>query len=117
MKPKGVKSVSGFYVLVKPEKIEEVSKGGIITVASEYQKKLEQASIYIGEIVAIGDSAWYDYTHKYGKQIFARWAEVGDRVLYTKHGGRHVEIPGDDGEEDYVIVRDGDILLVLENKK
>lgn len=112
---KGLKAVSGFYVLVKPEKVEEVSEAGIVLHASEYHKRLEQNAIYVGEIVAIGESAWYDYTHKYGKRVFKDWACIGDRILYTKHGGRIVEIP--DNEEQYVVVRDGDILLVLEKKE
>ena len=110
MKPK----VCGYRVLIRPEKIEEVSKGGIVIHASEYQKKREQAGNYTGTVVAVGESAWYDYTHKNGKRIFENWAKIGDRVLYTKYGGRHVEIPSPDGKEDYVVVNDGDVLLVLE---
>ena len=113
MKPK----VCGYRVLIKPEKVEEVTKGGIIVHASDYEKKREQAGVYIGEIAAIGESAWYDYTHKYGKRVFEDWAKAGDRVLYTRYGGRHVEIPSQDGKEDYVVVNDGDVLLILEKQE
>ncbi len=112
-----IHSVCGHYVLIKPDKIEDVSEGGIIIHAGEYQKKLEENAVYTGTVIGFGESAWYDYTHKYGKKEFARWAEVGDHVLYTKHGGRHIEIPCEDGELRYVVVRDGDVLLVLRRAK
>lgn len=108
--------VCGFRVLIKPDRVEEVSEGGIVIHASEREKQREQAGIYTGTVIEVGESAWYDYTHKYGERKFAPWANVGDQVLYTKYGGRHVEVPGDD-DEDYVIVNDGDVLMVLgENK-
>ena len=107
--------VCGYRVLIKPEKIEEVSEGGIVIHASEYAKKREQAGVYTGEIVSIGESAWYDYTHKNGKRVFENWAKVGDVVTYTKYGGRHVEIPGQ--KENYVVVNDSDVLLVHGEEK
>jgi co-chaperonin GroES (HSP10) len=114
MKPDGLQKVNGFYVLVKQEKVEETSEGGIIIHASEQAKRLEQNAIYFGEVVDIGETAWYDYTHKYGQKVAEPWAKIGDRVVFTKHGGRHIELPGSD--EEYVVVRDGDILVTLEKE-
>lgn len=108
--------VCGYRVLIKPDKIEEVSVGGIIIHASEKEKRREKAGIYTGTIVSVGESAWYDYTHHYGERCFKNWAQVGDRVLYTKYGGRHVDVPGENEAEDYVVVDDGDVLLILERK-
>lgn len=116
MKPKGLEKVNGFYVLVKQDKVEETyGDSGIIKYSSEYAKKLEQNSTYVGTVIDIGETAWYDYTHKYGKQVAQPWAKVGDRVLFTKHGGRHIQLP--DSDEEYVVVRDGDILLNLEKEE
>ena len=116
MKPDGLEKVNGFYVLVKQEKVEETyGESGIVIHASEQAKRLSQNAIYYGEVVDIGETAWYDYTHKYGQKVAEPWAKIGDRVVFTKHGGRHIELPGSD--EEYVVVRDGDILVNLEKQK
>ena len=109
-----IKAVCGHRVLIKREKIEEVSEGGIVIHASEKEKRREEAGICVGEIVAVGETAWYDYTHKFGEKVGEKWADVGDRVLFTKYGGRHVELPGEKKEDDYVVVNDGDVLAILE---
>ena len=101
MKPR----VCGHYVLIKQDKVEEVTQGGI--VIPEKHRQLEQNATYTGVIADIGETAWYDYCYKYGEKVAEKWAKVGDRVVFTKYGHRSVEIPDSDEEDDYVVVNDG----------
>jgi len=112
--------ICGFRVLIKQDSAEEKTEWGFVLEASEEKKKLVQNAVYTGELIQVGPTAWYDYSHKYGKKICEPWARIGDRVLFTKHGGRYVEIPDTAEDENYVVVNDGDVLMVLDkedNKK
>ncbi len=86
-------------VLVKRLEEEEMTKGGIIIPDSAKEKPAE------GEIVAVGNGKMDDK----GKRI-AIELKVGDKVLFSKYGGTDVKIDG----EDYMIMREDDILGVIE---
>jgi chaperonin GroES len=82
-------------VVVKPFPAEEKTTGGIIipdTVKEKPQK---------GEIVAVGP----------GKDGNSMTVKVGDVVLYGKYGGQELSYEG----TDYLIMREDDILVVLES--
>lgn len=94
---------AGHRVLVKPDTVEEVTKGGIILTATVKEKD-ELAGIF-GTVVAVGDTAWKDYSS--GEP----WAKVGDRVAFAKYGGFIIADPATD--EQFRLLNDEDIVAVI----
>lgn len=91
---------TGYRVLIKPDPLEEKSEGGILL---HYQdERLARAATQTGVIVAIGKTAWD--RHKGGTP----WCDVGDHVVYSKYAGKQIT----DGQEDYLVVNDEDILAI-----
>ena len=86
-------------VLIKRVEEEEKTKGGIIIPDTAKEKPME------GLVVAVGPGA----IDKDGKR---REPEVkqGDRILFSKYSGTDVKLDG----EDHLIMREDDILAVLE---
>ena len=80
-------------VIVKPAPAEETTKGGIIIPDTAKEKPQR------GEIVAVGP----------GKDGNLMTVQQGDIVLYGKYAGQEVTIEGN----DYLIMREDDILVVL----
>lgn len=91
----------GYTVLIRPEQIEQKSKGGIITVLDSKVDQLERASI-CGEIVDIGELAWQrdEWKNK-------PWAEIGDMILFAKYAGSTVIDP--DSGKKYILIADEDV--------
>ena len=90
----------GDRVLVEPKKEnEDVKKGGIIIPDTAKEKPQE------GKVIAIGAGKRDDS----GKLIPMN-VKPGDRVLMPKYGGTEVKID----EKEYQIVREDDILGVIE---
>ncbi|MCK5850036.1 MAG: co-chaperone GroES [Kiritimatiellae bacterium] len=89
----------GDRVLVKPVEDDEVSKGGIIIPDTAKEKPQE------GKIVAIGTGK----LDEDGKKIPFN-VKKGDKVLMPKYGGTEIKID----DKEYQIVREDDILAVIE---
>ena len=89
-------------VVVKRVKEEEKTKGGIIIPETAQEKPQE------GEVVAVGPGA----RDEDGERV-ALDVEVGDRVLFGKWSGTEVKIDG----EDLLIMKESDIMGVIETKK
>lgn len=85
-------------VVLKSVELEETTKSGIILAASAQEKP------QVAEVVAVGPGGVID-----GKDIKI-YVKVGDKVITSKYSGTEVKI--DDVE--YVIVRQSDILAVVE---
>jgi chaperonin GroES len=101
------KDVAGFRplhdrVVVRRVKEEEKTRGGIIIPETAQEKPQE------GEIVAVGPGA----RDEDGERI-ALDVKVGDRVLFGKWSGTEVKIDG----EDLLIMKESDIMGVIEEKK
>ncbi len=88
-------------VLVAPLDAEEKSAGGIIIPDTAQEKPME------GKIVAVGNG----YKDDDGK-VTPLDVKAGDTVLYGKFAGTEVRIDG----EDLLIVKESDILAVIEGK-
>jgi chaperonin GroES len=86
-------------VIVRRVKEEERSKGGIIIPDSAREKPTE------GEVLAVGNGK----TQEDGT-VRALDVKVGDRVLFGKYNGTDIKVGG----EDRLIIREDDILGVLE---
>lgn len=95
---------AGHRVLVKPDPVEEVSKGGIVIATKANEQQLKNATT-IGTVVAIGMNAWKAFDDG------SPWAKVGDRVSYAKYGGKSIK---DASGEEFVVLNDEDILAILE---
>ncbi len=88
----------GDRVVLKQYEAEEKTKSGII-LASKTQEKPQEA-----EVIAVGPGGVVD-----GKEVTMQ-VKAGDKVIYTKYSGNEVKL----GDEDYIIVRQNDILAVVE---
>ena len=105
--------VRGYYVLVKPAKIEEhdpvlkkLADMGFIRADHEDARR-EQAGIDSGVVVAIGPTA-------YSEEIAAgrpAWCSVGETVVFAKYAGKAVNDP-EDGTQ-YLVLKDDDIVCVV----
>lgn len=82
-------------VVIKPAPAEEKTKGGIIIPDTAKEKP------QMGEVVAVGP----------GKDGNLMTVKVGDKVLYGKYAGQELQ----HGGEEYLIVREDDILVVIED--
>lgn len=91
----------GYRVLVRPDAIEEKTKGGILIPEPE-RDKFDRAQ-QTGTLVAIGEFAWRDY--------LARWAKPGDRVVFARYGGAHMV--GKDGVL-YRMLNDEQVIAAVE---
>lgn len=85
-------------VVVKAVEMEETTKSGIILAASAQEKP------QIAEVVAVGPGGIVD-----GKEV-EMYVKVGDKVITSKYSGTEVKLD----KEEYTIVRQGDILAVVE---
>ena len=88
----------GDRVVLKQYEAEEKTKSGII-LASKTQEKPQAA-----EVIAVGPGGVVD-----GKEVTMQ-VKVGDKVIYSKYSGNEVKL----GDEEYIIVRQNDILAVVE---
>lgn len=85
-------------VVVKLVEVEETTKSGIILAASAQEKP------QIAEVIAVGPGGLVD-----GKEV-QMYVKVGDRVITSKYSGTEVKLD----KEEYTIVRQNDILAVVE---
>ena len=88
-------------ILIRRLEAEEQVRGGIIIPDTAKEKPME------GEVVAVGPGK----LGKEGKRV-AMGVSQGDRVLIGKYSGTEVKIGGD----DYVILREDDVLATLAKK-
>ncbi len=88
----------GERVVIKPIEQEQTTKGGIFLPDTVKEKPQE------GEVVAVGPGRVGDD----GKRI-AMELTSGDRVIYSKFAGTEYK----DGDDDYLILRESDILAKL----
>lgn len=85
-------------VVIKMLEAEETTKGGIILAGAAKEKP------QVAEIVAAGPGGVVD-----GKEVKME-VKVGDKVLISKYSGTEVKLDG----EEYTIVRQSDILAIVE---
>jgi chaperonin GroES len=88
-------------VIVQRVQEEERTKGGIIIPDTAKEKPQE------GKVIAVGKGKVND-----DGKVTPLDVKVGDRILFGKYSGSEVKLDG----EEYVIMREDDILGVLESK-
>ena len=84
--------------VVKQLVAEETTKSGIV-LQGQNKDKPQQA-----EVIAVGPGGVVD-----GKEVKME-VKVGDQVIYSKYAGTDVKME----DEEYIIVRQSDILAVIE---
>lgn len=89
----------GDRVVLKQLVAEETTKSGIV-LPGQSKEKPQQA-----EVVAVGPGGMVD-----GKEVKME-VKVGDNVIYSKYAGTEVKLD----EEEYIVVKQNDILAVIEN--
>ena len=85
-------------VVIKSVAAEETTKSGIILTGSAKEKP------QMSEVIAVGPGGMV-----YGKEV-TMYVKTGDKVIYSKYAGTEVKLDG----EEYTIVRQSDILAVVE---
>ena len=85
-------------VVLKSTEAEETTKSGIILTGSAKEKPV------VSQVVAVGPGGVVD-----GKEV-TMYVEVGDKVVISNYAGTEVKLDG----EEYKIVRQNDILAVVE---
>ena len=88
----------GERVVLKQVEAEETTKSGLILTTSAQEKPQE------AEVIAVGPGGMVD-----GKEVTMQ-VKPGDKVIYSKYAGNEVKLEG----EEYIIVRQNDILAVVE---
>jgi chaperonin GroES len=112
--PSGMRHPVEYKVLIKPDEVEEKSKGGIII--PQTVQAMEKNAMCKGRIEMISDTAftYFDAGCMTYYAVFAKYPttpQVGDHVLFGKYAGAVWK--GDD-EVSYRIVNDKDIIAVIE---
>ncbi len=85
-------------VVIKMTEAEETTKSGIVLASSAQEKP------QIAEIIAVGPGGVVD-----GKEVKME-VTVGQKVIVSKYAGTEVKL----GKDEYIIVKQGDILAVVE---
>ncbi len=88
----------GDRVVIKSVEQEETTKSGIVLPGTAKEKPV------MAEVLAVGPGGNVD-----GKEIVMH-VKVGDKVIYSKYAGTEVKLD----KEEYVIVRQSDILAIVE---
>ncbi len=88
----------GDRIIAKALKAEEMTAGGIVLPDSAKEKPQE------AEVIAVGPGSQLDSGKKAPMDV-----KVGDKVIYGKYAGTEVKI----GVEDYIILRQEDVLAIL----
>ena len=88
----------GDRVVIKNVEIEETTKSGILLTGTAKEKP------QMAEVLAVGPGGLVD-----GKEVVMT-VKVGDKVIMSKYAGTTVKVDG----EEYTIVRQGDILAIVE---
>ena len=87
-------------VVLKPLVAEETTKSGIV-LPGQAKEKPQQA-----EVIAVGPGGLVD-----GKEVSMQ-VKTGDKVIFSKYSVTEIDTGEDD--EKYVIVKQSDILAVIE---
>ncbi len=88
----------GERIVIKPMEQETQTRGGILLPDTAKEKPQE------GEVVAVGPGRPADDGTRIPMEL-----TVGDKVIYSKYAGTEYE----DGDEEYLIMRESDVLAKI----
>lgn len=87
----------GDRVVIKMVEAETQTKSGIVLPGTAKEKP------QVAEVLAVGPGGMVD-----GKEVVME-VSVGDKIIYSKYAGTELKLD----EEEYIIVRQNDILGIL----
>lgn len=90
----------GDRVVLEREASEETTAGGIVLPDSAKEKPAR------GTVVSVGDGRLLDDGSRSTMQV-----KVGDRVLFSSYAGDPIKV----GDDEYLLLREDEILAVLED--
>jgi len=85
-------------VIIKMDEVEETTKSGIVLASTAKEKP------QVATVIAVGPGGLVD-----GNEV-KMYVNAGDKVITSKYSGTEVKFDG----EEYIIVRQSDILAVVE---
>ncbi|MBN2536714.1 co-chaperone GroES [candidate division WOR-3 bacterium] len=85
------------------ERVEEETRKGGIIIPDTAKEKPQQ-----GKVIAVGPGRFDDN----GKRVEMD-VKKGDRILFGKYSGNEIRV----GEEEYLIMREDDVLAIIEKEK
>lgn len=85
-------------IVIKKLLNEETTKSGIVLPGQDREKPAQ------GEVIAVGPGGVVD-----GKEIKME-VKPGQHIVYSRYAGTDVELDG----EKFVIIRQGDVLAIIE---
>ena len=88
----------GERIVIKPMEQEAQTRGGILLPDTAKEKPQE------GEVVAVGPGRVADDGSRIAMEL-----TIGDKVIYAKYAGTEYE----DGDEEYLIMRESDVLAKI----
>jgi len=88
----------GDRVVLKRAEAEETTAGGIVLPDAAQNKPAQ------GEVIAIGDG----HVNDKGERI-ALTVKEGDKVIFSSYAGDEITV----GDDDYLLLRESDILATL----
>jgi len=101
------KHAVGHFLLIRVEETEKKTKGGI--VIPDTVRDSDRRAAEVGVVLEIGPTAW-----KVDALGGEPWVNVGDRIFFAKYSGKWVKDPQDEEDEELLIIRDEDVVGVIE---
>jgi len=92
----------GDRILVERIEEEETKKGGIILPDTAKEKPQQ------GKVIAVGPGRFDEKGNRIPMEV-----KKGDYVLFGKYSGQEIKI----GDEEYLIMREDDVLAIVEKKE
>lgn len=89
----------GDRVVLKVQKKEEQSIGGIVIASNAKEKPTT------GEVIAVGNGRILDNGQRVEPEV-----KVGQSVVFDKYAGSEVKYEG----EEYLVIRENDIIAVID---
>lgn len=89
----------GDRVVLKVQKEEEQSIGGIVIASNAREKPTT------GEVIAVGNGRILDNGQRVEPEV-----KVGQSVVFDKYAGSEVKYEG----EEYLVIRENDIIAVID---
>ena len=89
----------GYRVVLKVQKEEEQSIGGIVIASNAKEKPTT------GEVIAVGNGRILDNGQRVEPEV-----KVGQSVVFDKYAGSEVKYEG----EEYLVIRENDIIAVID---
>ena len=89
----------GDRVVLKVQKEEEQSIGGIVIASNAKEKPTT------GEVIAVGNGRILDNGQRVEPEV-----KVGQSVVFDKYAGSEVQYEG----EEYLVIRENDIIAVID---